>query len=53
MSNELGRMWKELPWSILSQSPGILLEGGVGKTMKDFVVVIIQTVFETGTFESS
>jgi hypothetical protein len=52
MSNDLRKMWKELPWCVLSYSPVILLEGGMGKTMKDFMVVTVQTIFQTGTFKS-
>jgi len=45
---------KELPWPILpSLSPGIFLEGGEGKTLKDFIVVTVQVTFETGTSESN
>jgi molybdopterin biosynthesis enzyme MoaB len=53
MSNKLEKMWKDVPRSILRQSSGILLEGGVGKTVKDFMVVTVQTIFERGTSESN
>jgi len=41
-------MWKELPW----QSSGIFLEGGEGNTLKDFIVVTVQAIIETGNSES-